>query len=124
MGPKFSPKVDRVSFRSSVSMIGRLCRDARMIWVVLNNNHTSKDDVSPRLFRRHYDWETSKACGSIEGAIDIFEQALRKKFFPKKNQKLKPHHNTKKQLKFHKKSERFNDFITRQKFGSDGIEQR
>ena len=56
LGPKFCPQVDRVSFRNSVSMIARLCRDASTRWFVLNNNHTSKDTVSPRLHRRNDDW--------------------------------------------------------------------
>ena len=40
----------------------------------------SNDDESPRLCRINDNQESSKACGSIEGAIDRFEQALRRDF--------------------------------------------
>ena len=82
LGPNFCPQVDRVSFKYSESMIARLIRDAKTRWFILNNNHSSKDNVSPRLNRRNDIWEPSKACGSIEGSIDRFGQALRKDFFP------------------------------------------
>ena len=65
--------------------------------VHLNNNRTDKDTVSPRLYRRNDNWETSKASGSIEGAIDRFEQALKIEFSSLKNhQQLKFNHGKKK----------------------------
>ena len=36
--------------------------------------------MSPRLCRSNDNWEPSRACGSIEGTIDRFEQDLRKEF--------------------------------------------
>ena len=95
-------------------MIVRLHKDSRTRCFILNNNHTDKETVSPRLCRRNDNWEPSNASGSIEGAIDRFEQALKIEFSSLKNhQQLKFNHGEKKQSKFYQKLEALNDFFIR-----------
>ena len=95
-------------------MIARFRRDSKIRWFILNNNHTDKHAMSPRSHIINDNWEPRKACGSIEGAIDRFEQALKRGFAYL--QITKSSNLTmvqKKQPKIHQKLEEFNDFIVK-----------
>ena len=87
LGPKLSPQADQFSLKNSEVIIARVRRDARKIWFILNNNLTEKYTVSPRLCRRNDNWEPSKVSGSIEGAIERFEQILKIDFASLKSTK-------------------------------------
>ena len=78
LGAKFWPQGERISFKNSEAMLVRLRRGVRTRWFILTNNYSDRDTASPRLHRENNKWEPSKASGSIEGAIDRFEQALEK----------------------------------------------
>ena len=52
LGPKCFPQNDRITFKNSEDMTDRLRKDARTIWLVLNNIHSGATDETPKLFRK------------------------------------------------------------------------
>ena len=70
LGEKFCPQGDLILFKNSEAMLARSRKNVRTRWFILTNSHSDSDAVSPRLHRKIFKWEPSRACRSIKGTID------------------------------------------------------